>query len=221
MAPTHDKTGRGLPGRASVHSGKKKKLPVPFAPRSGEMLASPAYRVLSLSGHRVLARLEIEWLNHAGTNNGRLIVTYSDFEKYGIERHAIGRAIREVVALGFVQVMKRGRAGNAEWRTPTLYRLTHHLADGATSDRTDEWRQIATVEHAEAIATAARNGVTKGRAKKQKSSAQKATDTSAQKATENGNSSMKTSEVPVRKKPLLSISGSGSGSEGSPKPKLH
>ena len=52
-----------------------------FAPRLIEMLESPAYRALSLSGHRALARLEIELGHHGGTDNGRLPVTYADFER--------------------------------------------------------------------------------------------------------------------------------------------
>src|SRR5262249_26631794 len=35
---------------------------------------------------------------------------------YGIDRHAIGPAIRELVALGFVEITEHGRAGNADWR---------------------------------------------------------------------------------------------------------
>jgi hypothetical protein len=75
-----------------------------FAARPIEMLESPAYRVLSLSARRVLDRLDIEFAHHGGTDNGRLPVTYDDFERYGIDRHAIAPAIREVAALGFVEV---------------------------------------------------------------------------------------------------------------------
>ena len=47
------------------------------------MLESPAYRVLSLSAHRVLARLEIEIGHHGGHDNGKLQVTYESFVQYG------------------------------------------------------------------------------------------------------------------------------------------
>ena len=50
------------------------------------MLELPSYRVLSLSGHRVLARINIEHAHHGGKENGELPVTFLDFEKYGIER---------------------------------------------------------------------------------------------------------------------------------------
>jgi hypothetical protein len=81
-----------------------------FAAREIKMLAAPAFRVLSLSARRVLDRLEIELAHHGGKENGRLPVTYDDFVKYGIDRHAVAPAIREVTALGFAEVTVRGRA---------------------------------------------------------------------------------------------------------------
>jgi hypothetical protein len=119
-----------------------------------EMLESPAYRVLSLSGHRVLARIQIELARHGGKDNGRLPVTYDDFQAYGVDRHAIGPALREVEALGFIQTTERGRAGNAEWRTPSRYRLTFRGPAGAY-DGTDEWR-LVTEGEAKYLAKAAR-----------------------------------------------------------------
>ena len=85
------------------------------------MLRSPAWRALSLSARRMLDRLEIEMADHGGTDNGKLPTTYDDFHRYGIYRHAIGPAIREAVALGFLKVTEPGRAGNAEWRKPNLF----------------------------------------------------------------------------------------------------
>jgi hypothetical protein len=124
-----------------------------FAPRRIEMLESPAYRTLSLSARRVIDRIEIELAHHGGNDNGRLPVTYDDFRAYGMDRDAIGPGIREAVALGFIEV-KRGRAGNAEFRTPNKYRLTFRHVDRARP--TDEWKHISTIEAAEAIARAAR-----------------------------------------------------------------
>jgi hypothetical protein len=117
------------------------------------MLRSPAWRVLSLSARRLLDRLEIEHANHGGAENGRLPVTYENLEAYGIHRHAIGPAIREVVALGFVEITEAGRAGNAEFRRPNLFRLTYLNTNVGP---TDEWQKIAENE-AEEIARAARS----------------------------------------------------------------
>ena len=129
-----------------------------FAPRLIEMLEAPAYRVLSLSALRILDRIEIEHAHHGGTDNGKLPVTYDDFEKYGIHRHAIGPAIREAVALGFIVITREGRAGNAEWRIPNLYRLTYRFAEDVQTKTgcSHEWRKIETIEEAKRIAKTAR-----------------------------------------------------------------
>lgn len=119
-----------------------------------ELLESPAYRALSLSALRVMARLQIELANHGGKDNGRLPVTFDNFAAYGIDRHAIAPALRELEALGFIEVTERGRAGNAEWRSPSYYRLTFRGAGGGY-DGTDEWDKI-TEQDAKLIARAAR-----------------------------------------------------------------
>lgn len=74
------------------------------------MQESYAYRVLSLSAHRVLDRIEIEFARHGfkPEENGRLPVTYEQFEEYGLNRHAIAPAIRELAALGFSKSPARG-----------------------------------------------------------------------------------------------------------------
>lgn len=133
---------------------KRTKIGGQFAPRTIEMLRSPAMRVLSLSGRRVLDRIEIEMADHGGTENGRLPVTFADFEAFGIDRHAIAPALREAQALGFVEVTERGRAGNAEYRSPSLYRLTYRHT--ARQGPTDEWRKFETMEAALEAARSAR-----------------------------------------------------------------
>jgi len=131
-----------------------------FAPRLIEMLESAAFQVLSLSAHRVLARIEIEYAKHGGESarkgneNGKLPVTYDDFERYGIHRHSIAAAVRELEALGFIEIAERGRAGNAEYRCPHKFRLTYRHTKHA--EPTNEWRRIDTIEAAQARALAAR-----------------------------------------------------------------
>ena len=124
-----------------------------FTMRPIEMLRSPALRALSLTGRRVLDRIEIEHARHAGRENGRLPVTHADFREYGIDHNAVGYGIREVVALGFVEQTRRGFAGPTE-HCPSLFRLTYLPASRAGA--TDEWRSIGTIEEAEAIAQKAR-----------------------------------------------------------------
>jgi hypothetical protein len=124
-----------------------------FAPHTIDMLRSPAWRALSLSARRVLDRVEIELADHGGVDNGKLPVTYDDFGRYGIHRHAIGPAIREAVALGFLEITEAGRAGNADYRKPNLFRLTYR---NTKIGPTDEWQKI-TEEAADLIARAARS----------------------------------------------------------------
>jgi hypothetical protein len=120
------------------------------------MIESPAFRVLSLSARRVLCRVEIELAHHGGKDNGRLAITYDDFEAYGIHRHAIGPAIREAEALGFLQVTEHGRGGNAEFRSPNRFRLTYRAAKDVSGDGSHEWRRIDSTEQAFDVARKAR-----------------------------------------------------------------
>lgn len=140
--------------------GRHNRIAGQFSARLIEMLESPAYRVLSLSARRVIERVEIEHAHHGGKDNGRLPVTFDHFHEYGMHRHAIAPAIREAVALGFLRVTVQGRAGNAEHRTPNLFRLTFHPAKGEYGKEgngcTHDWRAIESIEMAEAIARTAR-----------------------------------------------------------------
>ena len=65
---------------------KHNKISGQFSARLIEMMESPAYRVLSLSAHRVLSRIEIEWAHHGGQDNGQLPVTFDNFADYGVHR---------------------------------------------------------------------------------------------------------------------------------------
>jgi hypothetical protein len=129
-----------------------------FSPRRIDMLESPAYRVLGLSARRVIDRIAIELMHHGGMDNGRLPVTFDDFEQYGIHRHSIAAAIREAAALGFIDVTREGRAGNAEWRRPHLFRLTFARSDSDRNDGTHDWQKIESEKDALRFAKLAREG---------------------------------------------------------------
>ena len=133
---------------------RKNKIAGQFSARTIEMMEAPAFQVMSLGAHRVLARLEIEHAHHGGNDNGKLPVTFDQFAAFGIDRHAAARGVREVCALGFAEITECGRAGNAEWRRPNLFRLTYRPVDRAAP--TDEWKGIKTIEQAEMIAQNAR-----------------------------------------------------------------
>jgi hypothetical protein len=131
-----------------------KKIGGPFAARTYVMLKSPAMRVLSLAAHRILMRIEIELGNHGGKDNGRLIVTYTDFVSFGMDRHAIGPALRELEALGFITITEHGCSGNGRDRTPNRFRLTYHKTTDAPA--TNDWLNITSIEQADQRARAAR-----------------------------------------------------------------
>src|SRR5277367_6135208 len=120
-----------------------------FAPRPIAMLESPSYQVLTLAAHKALSRLEIEHAHHGGKDNGRLPCTYQHFEEYRVHKNMIAPAIRELVALGFVEITQQGRGGNAEFRLPTLYRLTYRNAVGQTGDGTHDYLKVGTITEAE------------------------------------------------------------------------
>jgi hypothetical protein len=145
---------------------RRNKIAGQFAWQLIEMLESPAYRALSRAARQILARLEIELAHHGGRDNGKLIVTFAQFEEYGIEKHAIGPAIRELVALGFVEITRYGRAGNGEFRIASMYRLTYRPVDRAKP--TDEWRNIQTIEQAEQAAQSARGPRQRAKRKREK-----------------------------------------------------
>jgi hypothetical protein len=136
----------------SKHNAKMRKIGGQYVHHLADLVRSPAWRILSLSARRLLDRIEDECLRHGGKDNGKLPVTFDDFVRWGIHRHAIAPAIRECTALGVLIVTRRGMAGNAEFRSPNLFLLPYLEPDTAGQ----EWRRIATVEEAEAIARTAR-----------------------------------------------------------------
>jgi hypothetical protein len=128
-----------------------------FSARLIGMLESPAYRALSASAHRVIARIEIELAAHGGNDNGSLPVTYRNFVDYGITRECVAPALREAEMLGFIEITKHGRGGNAEHRESTMFRLTFtHDRGGRQRPPTHEWRRIKSIEEARQIAATAR-----------------------------------------------------------------
>jgi hypothetical protein len=147
---------------AAGDAGKRKnKIDGQFVAITRAILECPARRALSLAARRALERIEIEHLVHGGKDNGKLPVTYRDFEKWLVRPDTIASAIRELVALGFVEVTRHGYGGAAEKRAPNLYRLTYTAAWDAVKvapTGTHEYLRIATLAEAEAIAKAARKG---------------------------------------------------------------
>jgi len=122
-----------------------------FIAHRRDMREAPAWRHLPDNARRILDRLELEHMRHGSAENGRLPCTYADFEKAGIRRKSIALAIRQCVGLGFLEVTRQGRRSVAEFRTPSLYRLTYVHGTGRSQAPTDEWQRISTDEHALAV----------------------------------------------------------------------
>jgi hypothetical protein len=136
------------------------------------MIESPAWSVLSLSARRLLDRLEIELLSHGARDNGRLPLTFDDLVEFGIHRASIAPAQREVEALGFAVITRRGHGGKSGSRQPNLWRITY--LNGIGSEPTHEWRKLGTYDEARKIARVARLNKSKHAVEKGKRAARAA-----------------------------------------------
>ena len=145
-------------GRKSRSSwAERPRAPIPF-----KLLDSPSFIALSAPAIRVFLRLIVEHGRHGGRDNGRLICTYRDFETYGASKDAIARAIRELVAVGLIEITRTGSAGNADQRRAAHYRITAFAAvDREGSDGTHDYEKITTAEEAKARVAAANAPVSK------------------------------------------------------------
>jgi hypothetical protein len=127
-----------------------------FSSRPVELLESPALRVLSRAAHLALIRIEIELRRHAGRCNGELIITKQQFVEFGLHHHAVAPALRELQALGIIDI-KHGRGGNAEFWQPNRFLLNYLCGAADAHDQiTNAWKRFKTLEEAERAALAAR-----------------------------------------------------------------
>ena len=134
-----DATGRSS-GKLSGRAGKLRRPPKgePWVWMTRELIASPAMRSLSLTARRLLDFLMIEHMNHAGSENGKLMATEGQLIAFGLTRRLISEAVRELVFLGLVRV-ERGRLTRGGVKAPNLYRLTVY-ADKEGCPATNEWK---------------------------------------------------------------------------------
>ena len=112
---------------------RKNRIAGQFAARTIAMLESPAFQVLSLAGHRVLARIEIEFAHHGGNDNGRLPVTFNHFAEYGMDRHAIAPRCGRCVP-------------SASSRSPSRVAPETPNGDGLTSSGSPTGTQVAPIK---------------------------------------------------------------------------
>jgi hypothetical protein len=146
------------PGQRGYERWQKKNSPPagePWVWLTRTILESPAWVALSSPARRVIDRIMIEHMAHAGTMNGELIVTYDDFENFGISRKAIKMAINIAEALGFIEVTFKGVRSYGSARRPSQYALTW-LPQNDGRDPTNRWKAIKSKDHAEEVVEAAR-----------------------------------------------------------------
>src|SRR5262249_6120696 len=74
--------------------------------------------------NRMLIELEIECLDNGGKNNGKIIHTYTDFERAGTARKAIKPTLARMVEIGIIR-MRNGRPGIGGYERTHLVRLTY------------------------------------------------------------------------------------------------
>jgi hypothetical protein len=99
-----------------------------------ELLASDAWRSLSINARRFVDFLMLEHLAHGGKENGNLKATARQLYTFGIGAHQLTAAIFEVEQAGLVDCHRGGM------RVATIYSLTWlPLHDG--SPPSDRWRE--------------------------------------------------------------------------------
>jgi hypothetical protein len=120
-----------------------------------EMYESVAFQ--ELVRHRVarivVDRVAYEHLRHSGRENGRLKITFNNFIAWGMSRSSVGDAVAIAQALGFIRLVKRGRASFGDLRYPSEYAVTWQTI--GSDIPTNPWRRIWSKEVAKAKIAAA------------------------------------------------------------------
>jgi hypothetical protein len=156
----HDATGRSIKGWKTSRQARRNRPPEgeSWVWLTQEMLESPAWRAMRFAARKIVDRVIIEHLAHAGTENGNLITTYTDFQHFGLRRRSsIAPAIIEAETLGFIDVIERGGSAYAELRNPSRYALAW-LGRKDGTPPTNRWKAFDTVADAhKAVRTAGKN----------------------------------------------------------------
>ncbi len=153
-ARRHDATGRSTGIAADKRWRQANKPNGRFGWLPLDLLNSPAWIALSSTAQRVVMRILVEHINQGGQENGRLRVTFSNFEAYGIRRMSLVSAIDEAQRAGFILRVDPGRKAWGEYKgRPAAFRLTWlPVKDEAQgiSPPTNEWKKFQSLEEARA-----------------------------------------------------------------------
>jgi len=93
----------------------------PFVQLTRELIASDAWRSMSINCRRLIDFLMIEHMNHAAFENGYLKATYKQLEEFGINR--VHEAIKEAEDKGLLLV-EHGFRKSLNESSPNTYQLT-------------------------------------------------------------------------------------------------
>jgi len=122
-----------------------------------DLRSSPAWKTRSPHCARLLEILELEYMHHAGRENGYLKQTFNQIVAEGIPRKFISAAIWEGENLGLLEARRGARKSRAESHM-TMFRLTYLPSRNVNSEGgayfvapTDEWKRT-TAEHAASTA---------------------------------------------------------------------
>ena len=112
---------------------------IPWIWLNRDFLESEAWRTAPINTRRVVERLMLEHMAHAGTENGNLPCTYDDFMRFGVWRRYIGTSIRDAATRGLIIITQKGRASAGENRWPSKYALGWlPMRDGAPAS--NNWK---------------------------------------------------------------------------------
>ncbi len=114
-----------------------------------ELKVSPSWRHRPVPLIRILERIEVEHLRHAGKQNGQLTVAYEQLVACGVSRRVIAPALECGVRLGLIEV-RQTHEMVSNIKSPNLYRLTY-VPETDRRAPTDEWARV-TEEAAKAAA---------------------------------------------------------------------
>jgi hypothetical protein len=111
-----------------------------------EMLFAPAFREASINCRRFINALEVENLNHAGTENGNLVMPYNQLVRWWhIPRRLIRQTIDEAVERGLIEERRSGWRLSYAKSMPNTFRLTFRVTREGSPPQwkppTNEWRR--------------------------------------------------------------------------------
>jgi len=165
-----------------------------------KLMVSPAWRHRPIPLVKIIERIEIEHMRHAGKENGHLIVSYDQFERHGVSRRTINPALQLGQALGLLEIRQSGE-WSGDIRQPNEYRLTY-VPEKDRKAPTDEWEGV---ENDAAVTLVAE--YQKGLSAKQHASAKTCTPPVPKPAPKTTPASAKTDKSPVPERKLSLISG--------------